>query len=152
MSADKAIPMCLPAITELVNKCPQKIYCTQAGHPRAIPFADLRKLFNDLCGVAVTTECGQNDGQIRTTLHRAVRDAVTELSLSDTVTLSFAPATTSSIHSALVTASVQNEVGLGVRSVVLVCGSAFVMSDARLELGVVESFDGDILGCDDCKK
>jgi hypothetical protein len=32
------------------------------------------------------------------------------------------------------------------RPVIVVCGSAFIMADARVELGIVEPRDGDIVG------
>ena len=156
MSADKAIPKCLPAIAEVVAHQSKMLYCTQAPHPRAISVAELRQMFNDLCENEISSETDslpvshchdatKNDGDIRSALRNAVHDAVQEHLLTDEFEqIKYAPSQSSSIHIAIRSGADGYEPTA--RSVVLVCGSAFVMSEARVELGVVEPCDGDIFG------
>ncbi len=148
MSADKAISKCLPSIGEVVNGDVSKIYCTRANHPRAIAHADLRRMLNDICQDSSDTSIihSGNDGEIRETLKKAVTDTLIEKGINTQYeSIKFQPSVTSSIHVALSHATS----GITLQStdcVILVCGSAFVMSDARAELGVVEPYDGDIMG------
>lgn len=150
MSADKAINKCLPSIGEVVNSDISKIYCTRANHPRAITQAELRRMLNEICSIDSSSSLhpNANDGEIRETLKKAVVDALVEKGISiDYEMIKYQPSSSSSIHVALANASNENsEVQSTADSVILVCGSAFVMSDARAELGVIEPYDGDIMG------
>lgn len=158
MSADKAIPKCVPAIAQVISCNPRMLYCTQAPHPRAIPVSDLRTLFNaafrDAAGSEIDSDStsverySDNDGEIRSVVRKAVRDALAEQGQDlNCKEISYSPSKSSSIHVAMSPAAESTA-----RSIVLVCGTAFIMSDAREELGVVEPFDGDIFGSSDEKK
>lgn len=144
MSSDKDIAACIPHALSIVNSQQQQIHCTavrisvnvlrccqpfsQAKHPRAINIAELR---NILCRGSPVPELSSTlDNScvfhaLRAAINQAARD-------SDTSTI--------------VTNTAPSDVDANrADAVVIVCGTAFIMSDARFELGVEEARDGEEL-------
>lgn len=115
MSADKVVDKCVKNIlTTLCNMTPDHIYCTNAKHPRALAYTDLRNIINESY---FSTKNTASDGYLNND-HDSVRICLRN-----------------SINTA------KNEKNC----VIVVCGTAFIMAEARAELGVVEPKDGDML-------
>lgn len=105
MSSDKTVDKCIASMWGFL-KSPDRFYCVEARHPRALPHTELRSLITQ---VSKQQPAQGNDGDIRSSLRKAILAAAPE------------------------------------DDVVLVCGTAFIMAEARAEIGIVEPKDGDIL-------
>lgn len=129
MSADKEVDKCVLALFGLFRDeagmtqadASSRFYCAAARHPRALGATELRGLVDNTArqlGVSVG-EAGSDDDNDKD-VAEAVRQAVQ---------------------------AVEREQGRGRAQggLVVVCGTAFIMSAAREALGVVEPRDGDVL-------
>ncbi len=115
MSADKSVDKCVKNIlSNLCNMTPDDIYCTNAKHPRAIAYTDLRRIITESY---FSTQNTTSDDYLNND-HDSIR-----ICLRNTINIA------------------KNEKNC----VVIVCGTAFIMAEARAELGIVEPKDGDIL-------
>ena len=116
MSADKTVDKCVkPLLIDLNNTTPDHIYCTNAKHPRAIIHTELRNIINESY-LSLTNITSGND--FVNNDHDSVRIC---------------------LRNAIDAARQEKN------CVVVVCGTAFIMAEARAELGIVEPKDGDIL-------
>lgn len=116
MSADKTIDKCVKnLLIGLNNMTPDQIYCTNAKHPRAIIHTELRSIINESY-LSLTNITSGND--FVNNDHDSVRIC---------------------LRNAIDAARQEKN------CVVVVCGTAFIMAEARAELGIVEPKDGDIL-------
>ncbi len=156
MSADKAIHKCLPFIGQLVHNNSADIYCTAANHPRAIAAKDLRQMLHEVCHPSEAAEqLSPNDGTVAYSIQQAVIDSLQsqqhQVSFDDLV---FVPVTSSnsSLHQSIDMMKNPLSTQPLAKQVIIVCGTAFIMSDVRHLIGVIEPEDGDILGGSDTAK
>lgn len=138
MSADKDVTLCLTHILKFV-KSANKIYCVhvcrailpivslliilQAKHPRALTANDLRNML-----LKIRPSGGQEAPVTSGGIAEGVLSALEDCRVAD----------------------VSEEMALP--RVVVVCGSAFIMAEARAALGIIEPRDGNILFGDSSNK
>lgn len=135
MSADKDVDQCVALVRQLAPA--SHVYCTQAEHPRALSRESLRRLLAD---GSVAAECTYetNDGSVREVLARALLDSAssggewTAEAVAD-VTVAVRPLDAAGAASDVVSATPP--------ALVVVCGTAFIMAEARAALGLREPRD-----------
>ena len=84
---------------------------------------------------SVSQELPFKDGEVRTVVKQAIRDALADSSLLE------APTDFEVIRGSQNTARVDKVTD----SIVIICGTAFIMADARAEIGIIEAKDADIV-------
>lgn len=140
MSSDKDVQNCLNHLNEFLHGDVSRIYCTAAEHVRAIPTKELRRL---LLKISPTDfEFSNHDGEINLALHNAIRDSISEFnSNTDITNLSFEP-----VSNVELTSPTTN--------LVVVCGTAFIMSEVRAKIGILEPRDSEAFsaGSNDYKR
>ena len=121
MSADKDLRHCTNMLLNLVDRNPERIHLVEASHPRA---ASVSSILEANPNLADCRHCGgisrDDDGG------GVDRDARDGTSVSRQV------------RCALEIAAANDEI-------VVVCGSVFIMADAREELGIIEPRDSAII-------
>lgn len=118
MSADKDVKRCVEILLTFLSDC-DRIHCVAARHPRAMLSKDLRD-----------------------EVHTVARSLSIPLPTSDSQSSSSCDGDIrSTLRQAIDLAATEN-------AIVVTCGTAFIMAEARAELGVIEPKDGDILGDD----
>jgi dihydrofolate synthase/folylpolyglutamate synthase len=126
MSSDKDVHKCLAPVLRMVHGQVDRVTCVAARHPRAIKQAELRQLLSAHSAAVPASEV-THDASASDTLpvREAVANAVRAVA-EEAAALAAAgrPAPT---------------------PVVVVCGTAFIMAEARAAVGVVEPRDGDTL-------
>lgn len=131
MSADKDVDQCVALVRQLAP--PARVYCTQAEHPRALSSASLRRLLD----AGSAADGRRNDGTVREALARALLDAA-------------APSDASAADATDAVAAVRpldaaSDAGAAEEAappaLVVVCGTAFIMAEARAALGLREPRD-----------
>jgi len=128
MSSDKEVLKCISPLLSLVSATPSSslsassnILCVEAKQPRAMKHAELRSIVDKIAAdetTSVKALCTRDSPDVREALRAALDQAFRECKTVRT------------------------------RPVVVVCGSAFIMADARAELGVVEPRDSVYLPAD----
>lgn len=135
MSADKDVDQCVALVRQLAPAA--RVYCTQAEHPRALSSASLRRLLTDGDASDTDTDSARNDGTVREALTRALRDAAALGDASATEATDAAvvvrPLGAASDAAAAAEAAPP--------ALVVVCGTAFIMAEARAALGLREPRD-----------
>lgn len=110
-------------------------FSLQAKHPRALVYPELRKkleIMRAKSSNSIAPGVHAKDGEIRIALRNAISDALLEsCGTVDSTNNNFVPE--------------ESPVAPVEDAVVIVCGSAFIMAEARSEIGIVEPKDGDIL-------
>lgn len=126
MSSDKDIHKCLAPVLRMVQSRVDRVTCVAARHPRAIKQAELRQLLKAHSAAAPA----DGDAQaVPASDALSVRDAV-------------AGAVRAVAEEAAALAAAGRPAPT---PLVVVCGTAFIMAEARAALGVVEPRDGDTL-------
>lgn len=139
MSADKEVDKCILALFGLFSNeigvvqadASSRFYCAAARHPRALGAAELRGLVD----TAAMQLLGGRRGAAGSDAQDPVRAAAP-------APLDVAEAVRQAVQAV---AREQEQGGQARRGLVVVCGTAFIMSAAREALGVVEPRDGDVL-------
>ena len=129
MSADKDVRSCIKSIVGLFpadGRAASRIHCTAASHPRALPAADLAALVADSAASASASASALGPVPMAAGVAEALNEAL-RLCSQEAAALASSKAKAQA------------------RAVVVVCGTAFIMADARAALGVVEPRDGDFL-------
>lgn len=134
MSADKDVRNCLISLLELVDNVDQ-IYCVAARHPRAMSAVDLEHLIYEIAQSTYPSKLTRMSASTSDETETNNTDSIIPEYEYSNIRLGLRRA----MSSAAADSSGSN------RPLILVCGSAFIMSEARAELGIVEPKDGDIL-------
>jgi dihydrofolate synthase/folylpolyglutamate synthase len=116
MSADKDLKYCTDILLNHVGHHPEKIHLVEASHPRAASISSIREANPQLVGCHY---CIPKEDDLNL-------DGRDESSVSKQV------------RSALQLAAANDEI-------VVVCGTVFIMADAREELGIVEPRDSAVI-------
>eukprot|EP01041_Mallomonas_annulata_P007249 gene7249-14785_t len=133
ISADKDVDKCLDVIlTKLTT--PDRIHCVEASHPRALSAPSLRSMLLNHSSTQNTTT------KTTTTTSTATATNTTTNDILDVEVEVESGDVREGVRSALLVAAEENP-----PAVVLICGTFFIMAEARAELGIVEAKDGDIL-------
>ncbi|KAL3822478.1 hypothetical protein ACHAXA_006906 [Cyclostephanos tholiformis] len=117
MSADKDLRYCTNILLDLVGRCPDQIHLVEASHPRAASISSILEANPQLADCHYCTN---------------TRDDDVNLDGRDSSSVS------KQVRSALQIAAANDEI-------VIVCGSVFIMADAREELGIVEPRDSAVI-------
>eukprot|EP00571_Detonula_confervacea_P017195 CAMPEP_0172311362 /NCGR_PEP_ID=MMETSP1058-20130122/14630_1 /TAXON_ID=83371 /ORGANISM="Detonula confervacea, Strain CCMP 353" /LENGTH=626 /DNA_ID=CAMNT_0013024521 /DNA_START=95 /DNA_END=1975 /DNA_ORIENTATION=+ len=124
MSADKDIKYCTDILLDHVSQHPEKLHLVEAAHPRAASVASILEANPKLIG---SSHYDDNDTLQDDDLNNEDdRDDVVSSSVSKQV------------RSALQLAARNDEL-------LVICGSVFIMADAREELGIVEPRDSAVI-------
>lgn len=127
MSADKDVKTCVSIAKEMVDDV-NRVHCTEARHPRAIAHGELRQMFHTEHAPA-----GPGDSKdVTQALHNAIKAA---LRINDGELLIVSH---SAAEGVAIAADEEGEV-------IIVCGTAFIMAQARSAIGLVEAKDSDDL-------
>jgi dihydrofolate synthase/folylpolyglutamate synthase len=118
MSADKDLRYCTDVILNYVNNNSERVHLVEASHPRAASISSMMKSNPKLVDCHYSTTCDDSFNNNRD------NDASSSVSIQ--------------VRSALQLAAVNDEI-------VVVCGTVFIMADAREELGIVEPRDSDAI-------
>ncbi len=116
MSADKDLKYCTDKLLDHVGYHPEKIHLVEASHPRAASISSILEANPKL------VDCH----------YCAPREDEVNLDGRDVSSVS------KQVHSALQLAATNDEI-------VVVCGTVFIMADAREELGIVEPRDSAVI-------
>ena len=115
VSRGKDIQSLLLPLIQLLQNNQGKIYCVAAEHPRALPVQELREK------IITLNQNDKNDKKDKPVMSIISNDNIAE-----------------GVKSAITEASLDG-------GMVLICGSVFIMSDARAALGIIEPKDSHIL-------
>jgi folylpolyglutamate synthase/dihydropteroate synthase len=135
MSADKDIAGCLTSLVSLVDDIDQ-IHCVAARHPRAISPSGLRSLLEQVVHTSKQSSVTINNVTLTNQTNSSDHFKNNVLNRSSLIRLE--------VHNAMLAAA-KSSLNTQKAPVILICGSAFIMSEARAELGYNEPKDGDIL-------
>eukprot|EP01035_Chromulina_nebulosa_P018143 gene18143-23797_t len=119
MSSDKDLSNCISLLLQLISSI-ESIYCVQARHPRATSRSELTKLINKI----------STDSKLF-----SKAKTCEDIDTNNNIKLTIRKAINDSLSS-----NDRNE-----KPVILICGTAFIMAEARSELGIVEPKDSDYL-------
>ena len=121
MSADKDLKYCTDILLEYVSHTPERIHLVEASHPRAASISSILKVNPSLLYSHHKKQ--QQD------------DTIDDSDLDDERDVS---SVSKQVRAALQLAARNNEV-------VVICGSVFIMADAREELGIIEPRDSAVI-------
>ena len=123
MSADKELTKCLKPLLELVSFDNNKIFCTEALHPRAAPKDQLQQLVHEII-------INSNKSVSYNTNKHNIKNFDIKLSIEN------------AIESVLQQQKQEEENDVKFyQPVVLICGTAFIMAEARSVVGIQEPRD-----------
>mmetsp|Transcript_451 Transcript_451/g.852 ORF Transcript_451/g.852 Transcript_451/m.852 type:complete len:473 (+) Transcript_451:168-1586(+) len=137
MSRRPDLRNCIEPLVTILK--PQHIYCVEAPHPRAVPENELRDLISELSAQQVEsndTPPGGPTEEERALLSGSFGQEVTARRASSK--------NNDSVHKGVKEALSACKEG----EIVIVCGTAFIMADARYAIGVVEPRDSAVEFCD----
>ena len=120
MSADKDLRYCTDVILNYLNNNSERVHLVEASHPRAASVSSMMKSNPRLVDCHFSTTC---DDGIDNNCENG-QDSSSSVSIQ--------------VRSALQLAAANDEI-------VIVCGTVFIMADAREELGIVEPRDSDAI-------
>lgn len=147
--ADKDVALCLDRLLTLTG--PESFHCVAAKHPRALSSDALQKSLLELVEQQNATQKNkQSFGTSANTalmpayrsIRQAVDDAIASCAQAAATAVTLSSGNTSSDMKTQQRIAATDPV---VDGIVLVCGTFFIMSEARASMGIVEPRDGDIL-------
>lgn len=121
MSADKDLKYCTDILLEYVSHTPERIHLVEASHPRAASISSILKA---------------NPALVRS--HHGSQQKYDTTGDSDLDDERDVSSVSKQVRAALQLAARNNEV-------VVICGSVFIMADAREELGIIEPRDSAVI-------
>lgn len=124
MSADKDLKYCTDILLGYVSHTPERIHLVEASHPRAASISAMLKANPALVNSHYEKQQQQPDGT--NACANIIDDERNESSVSNQV------------RAALQLATKNDEL-------VVICGSVFIMADAREELGIIEPRDSAVI-------